>query len=88
MQWLNSKLASQLKLAESEAGSSDQLENQQSSTFRENILLSHEEKMILDSVGYFFFPTKFLIFFVKGNMLEYSHSFFLFFLVQFVWLIV
>ncbi|XP_078182363.1 malonyl-CoA decarboxylase family protein isoform X2 [Carex rostrata] len=51
MQWLNSKLASQLKLAESEAGSSDQLENRQSSTFRENILLSHEEKMILDSIG-------------------------------------
>ncbi|KAJ4747631.1 malonyl-CoA decarboxylase family protein [Rhynchospora pubera] len=51
MQWLNSKLASQIKLAESEASGSNQSEKLQSSTFREDILLPHEETTILDSFG-------------------------------------
>jgi hypothetical protein len=63
MQWLNSKLASQLKLAESEGAGSNQSEKWQTSTFRENILVTHEEKMILDSFGYV--STMSFIYFVK-----------------------
>ncbi|XP_072992434.1 uncharacterized protein [Typha latifolia] len=44
MQWLLSKLSSQIKLSETEI-----IEKESSSTFRENILLPDEEKMILDS---------------------------------------
>ncbi|XP_072992438.1 uncharacterized protein [Typha latifolia] len=47
MQWLLSKLSSQIKLSETEI-----IEKESSSTFRENILLPDEEKMILDSSIY------------------------------------
>lgn len=52
MQWLLSKLASQIKLAEMDTSSMEDLsEKVSSSTFKENILLAKEEQMILDAVG-------------------------------------
>lgn len=48
MQWLLSKLASQLKLANLESECTEDLSKREScSTFKENILLEEEEKMIL-----------------------------------------
>lgn len=53
MQWLLSKLASQLKLAKLESESSEDMsKNESSSTFKENILLEEEERMIIDATGY------------------------------------
>ncbi|KAM0943169.1 putative malonyl-CoA decarboxylase [Dioscorea sansibarensis] len=54
MQWLLSKLASQLKLGKTEAEDASTLSHMGSgSVFRDNILLPEEEKMIVDSsVGY------------------------------------
>ncbi|XP_020243973.1 malonyl-CoA decarboxylase, mitochondrial [Asparagus officinalis] len=50
MQWLLSKLASQLKLAKLESDSAGDLSKKEScSTFKENILLQEEEKAILDA---------------------------------------
>ncbi|KAL5729863.1 malonyl-CoA decarboxylase [Ranunculus cassubicifolius] len=49
MQWLLSKLATQSKLAESEAEVvSHQSDEKSSSTFRENILLADEERALMD----------------------------------------
>jgi len=49
MQWLRAKLASQMKLAETESQEGNSLEGD-SSTFRESILLPDEEKMIHDAM--------------------------------------
>ncbi|XP_039795103.1 malonyl-CoA decarboxylase, mitochondrial-like isoform X2 [Panicum virgatum] len=49
MQWLRAKLASQMKLAETESQEGNSLEGA-SSTFRESILLPDEEKMIHDAI--------------------------------------
>lgn len=49
MQWLNAKLASQIKLSEAELQEGNSLGGA-SSTFRESILLPEEEKMICDAV--------------------------------------
>ena len=49
MQWLLAKLASQIKLAETELQEGNSLEGA-GSTFRESILLPEEEKLIQNSV--------------------------------------
>lgn len=49
MQWLLAKLASQIKLAETESQEEKSLEGA-SSAFKESILLPNEEKMIHDAV--------------------------------------
>lgn len=49
MQWLHAKLASQIKLSETELQEGNSLEGA-SSIFRESILLPEEEKMIRDAV--------------------------------------
>lgn len=53
MQWLLSKLASQLKLAKLESQSTEDLSRKEScSTFIENILLEEEEKTLLVATEY------------------------------------
>ncbi|RCV11569.1 hypothetical protein SETIT_2G196300v2 [Setaria italica] len=49
MQWLRAKLASQIKLAQTESQEGNSFEGA-SSTFRESILLPEEEKMIHDAI--------------------------------------
>lgn len=54
MQWLLSKLASQIKLAEAETEEAKLLDMGSGSAFRESLLLQDEEKIILESFTYVF----------------------------------